>query len=195
MLSRTAAASPDNDARRAARLSPFEQAAETHFQFIWRCLRRFGVGPDHAVDDAAQRVFEIAAQKRSRIVPGSERAFLFKTALLVAFEEGRARQRAAREQPDETALGNARSDTPTPDQALEEREWRARLDQVLDALPLELRTVFVLFECEDLSLREIAELVGRPVGTVASRLRRAREEFHQAARRLKAKLEFEGASA
>jgi RNA polymerase sigma-70 factor (ECF subfamily) len=195
VLSRTAEASPTGDAPHGARLSPFEQAAAAHFQFIWRCLRRFGVGPDHAVDDAAQRVFEIAAQKRHRIVPGSERAFLFKTALLVAVEESRARRRAAREQPDEVALGRARSETPRPDEALEAREWRARLDQVLAALPLELRTVFVLFECEELSLREIAELVELPVGTVASRLRRAREEFHQAARRLKAKLDFEGACA
>jgi RNA polymerase sigma-70 factor (ECF subfamily) len=147
------------------------------------------------VDDAAQRVFEIAAQKRDRILPGSERAFLFKTALLVAVEQSRARRRAAREQPDESALSSAHAVTPRPDEVLEEREWRARLDQVLGALPLKLRTVFVLFECEELSLREIAELLELPVGTVASRLRRAREEFQQAARRLKAKLEFEGASA
>jgi RNA polymerase sigma-70 factor, ECF subfamily len=191
--------SRSTEARPATRLSPgpspIELAAEEHFQFIWRCLRRFGVRPDHAVDDAAQRVFEIAAAKRDRIVPGSERAFLFKTALLIAVEEGRARRRRARELPDPEALQRARSETPRPDEALEEREWRARLDQVLDSLPIELRTVFVLFECEELALREIADLLGLPLGTVASRLRRAREEFHQAARRLRAKLEFEGACA
>ncbi len=195
MLQQTAGTSGADAARVRVQPAPFEQAAEEQFQFIWRCLRRFGVGPDHAVDDAAQRVFEIAAAKRSHIAPGSERAFLFKTALLVAAEERRARRRQGRERPDEGALLEARADTPRPDEAAEEREGRARLDLVLGALPFELRTVFVLFECEELSQAEIAELLELPVGTVASRLRRAREQFHLAARRLKAKLEFEGASA
>jgi RNA polymerase sigma-70 factor (ECF subfamily) len=88
------------------------------------------------VDDAAQRVFEIAARKRDRILPGSERAFLFKTAVLVAVEASRAHRRAARERPDESTLSSAHAQTPRPDEALEEREWRERLDQVLDALPL-----------------------------------------------------------
>ena len=50
----------------------------------------------------------------------------------------------------------------------------------------ELRTVFVLFELEELSAPEVAGLTGLPVGTVASRLRRAREEFQLAARRVRA---------
>lgn len=173
-------------------LSPLERAATEHFQFIWRCLRRFGVGPDHMVDDAAQRVFEIAAAKRSRIVPGKERAFLFKTALLVACEQRRTLGRRARELADEAAVKRAAAPTPPPEEALIQREWRQRLDQVLDALPLELRTVFVLFELERLTSPEIAELLGLPVGTVASRLRRAREAFRAAAQRLRAKLDFEG---
>lgn len=165
-----------------------ERAAREHFHFLWRCLRRLGVQPNDAVDDAAQRVFEIAAKKRDQIVPGSERAFLFKTAVLVAAEERRRRRRGAREAYDEAALSNATAGAPKPDEALEANLWRDRLDQVLGTLAPELRTVFVLFEFERASSPEIAEMLDLPLGTVASRLRRARAEFHAAAQRLRAEL-------
>jgi RNA polymerase sigma-70 factor (ECF subfamily) len=51
------------------------------------------------------------------------------------------------------------------------------LDRLLGTMELELRTVFVLYEIEQLSRAEIAELLAVPAGTVASRLRRAREDF------------------
>jgi RNA polymerase sigma-70 factor (ECF subfamily) len=50
---------------------------------------------------------------------------------------------------------------------------------VLEQLPLDLRAVFVLFELEGMTSPEIAELSGVPLGTVASRLRRAREHFRE----------------
>ncbi|HTU59144.1 MAG TPA: sigma-70 family RNA polymerase sigma factor [Polyangiales bacterium] len=172
--------------------SALERAAREHFQFLWRCLRRLGVQPDHAVDDAAQRVFEIAAKKRDQIAPGNERAYLFKTALLVAAEERRRSRRAAREALDETALLNAKAPELPPDEALDAQRWRTRLDLVLEALGAELRTVFVLYEFERLSGPEIAELLDLPLGTVASRLRRARNEFRAATQRLRAQLRTQG---
>lgn len=71
---------------------------------------------------------------------------------------------------------------------MEQRRGQALLGFVLDQLPLELRTVFVLFELEGLPLKAIAELEDLPQGTVSSRLRRAREEFSAASRRLRAAL-------
>jgi len=61
---------------------------------------------------------------------------------------------------------------------------------VLDELPLEERAVFVLFELEELSVPEIAELCALKVGTAASRLRRAREAFRAATQRLRARQDF-----
>jgi RNA polymerase sigma-70 factor (ECF subfamily) len=172
--------------------SALERAAREHFQFLWRCLRRLGVQPDHAVDDAAQRVFEIAAKKREQIIPGNERAYLFKTALLVAAEERRRTRRAAREAFDEAALLAAKAQGPLPDEALEAQQWRTRLDAVLETLGPELRTIFVLYEFERLSSPEIAKLLELPLGTVASRLRRARSEFQASAQRLRAALRRQG---
>lgn len=61
----------------------------------------------------------------------------------------------------------------------DESEHREVLDQALERLDPELRSVFVLKEVEQLSYREIAEAVEIPEGTVGSRLNRARRELQQ----------------
>jgi RNA polymerase sigma-70 factor, ECF subfamily len=78
---------------------------------------------------------------------------------------------------------------PLPDAAAEMRQRRLILDRVLDALPIDLRTVFILFEIEGLGSPEIASMLSIPVGTVASRLRRAREAFQAEAGRVRKQLE------
>ena len=164
--------------------------AEADFSFIWRSLRRLGV-PTDSVDDAAQQVFEVAARRLADIEPGHERAFLFKTALWIAVE---ARRSAARRRGIDggDALAHFEDPGPSPEEAAERRRQRALLDRVLDGLPIETRAVFVLFELEELPGAEIARLLEIPPGTVASRLRRAREEFHAEAKRLRARLGFRG---
>jgi len=54
---------------------------------------------------------------------------------------------------------------------------RRRIDRAMAALPVEFREVIVLRELEDLSYREISDVVGVPVGTVMSRLSRARNRL------------------
>ncbi|HVG90769.1 MAG TPA: sigma-70 family RNA polymerase sigma factor, partial [Alphaproteobacteria bacterium] len=52
-----------------------------------------------------------------------------------------------------------------------------RLDALIALLPNEFREVLVLREMEDMSYREIAEVTGVPIGTVMSRLARARKQI------------------
>jgi RNA polymerase sigma-70 factor (ECF subfamily) len=54
-------------------------------------------------------------------------------------------------------------------------------------MPIELRVVFVLFELEEMTTAEIATLLEIPSGTVASRLRRARETFEDHVARVRAR--------
>jgi RNA polymerase sigma-70 factor, ECF subfamily len=165
----------------------FSALVDGQFDFIWRSLRGLGV-PAHSADDAAQEVFWIACQKLDAIVPGSEKSFLFSTALGVAANRRRAVARS-RETADTAALDALVDDAPNPEELSSLRQARALLDHVLDAMPLELRTVFVLFELEELTTSEIASLLELAPGTVSSRLRRAREAFHAITRRVRARVQ------
>lgn len=63
----------------------------------------------------------------------------------------------------------------TPEAALIARHESERLAQAIDALPVPLKEILVLREYHDLSYREIAAVSGVPIGTVMSRLARARQ--------------------
>jgi RNA polymerase sigma-70 factor (ECF subfamily) len=74
--------------------------------------------------------------------------------------------------------------SPDPEQAAQKSQAKQLLERILSEMNEDLRTVFVLFELEGLTSVEIAELLSIPVGTAASRLRRAREEFQLAVTKL-----------
>ena len=159
------------------------------FAFVWRLLRRIGV-PAGDADDAAQQVFIAASQRIADIRPGAERAFLYSTALHVG---ARARRGRARKREDfGVDLEQQQDSAPSQEELLDRQRARAVLDAMLDEMDLELRVVFVLYELEQLTSVEIAELIDVPVGTVASRLRRAREDFAARIARAEARRNFGG---
>ena len=167
------------------------QLVTEQFSFVWRLLRRIGV-PASDADDAAQQVFIVASQRIQDIRVGSERAFLFSTALNVG---SRARRSRARKREDFGVDLDERPDAvPSPDELVDRRRARELLDAMLSDMPLELRVVFVLYEIEQLTSVEIADLIEVPVGTVASRLRRAREDFATRVARAEARRNFGGKS-
>jgi RNA polymerase sigma-70 factor (ECF subfamily) len=155
-----------------------------HYAEVWRVLRRLGVAQG-SLEDAAQHVFMVLASKLADVEPDRERSFLVGTAVRVAANQRRSAAVRYERADDEM---DARADlAPGADELLDEKRLRAVLDDVLDTLPAELRTVLVLFELEELGLTEIAEIIDVPRGTAASRLRRAREAFELAAKRVRAR--------
>lgn len=73
-----------------------------------------------------------------------------------------------------------------PEAALAIRQRHATLEQALAALPTELRECLVLRELEEMSYRDIAAVVGVPIGTVMSRLWRARRALRMPAEGVRA---------
>src|SRR5258706_1327293 len=149
-----------------------ERMFNDHHDFIWRLLRRLGMNRDK-VDDAAQHVFLVATERVDSIKLGSERAFLFGIALRVS----RMFLRTERRWVLDGEMDLRQSQGHRPEALAEQRRAVDLMDRVLSSMDLDLRTVFVLFEVEGMSTPEIAELVGIPLGTAASRLRRARGVF------------------
>lgn len=174
----------------------FEALAEQNIDFVFRCLRRAGLD-EATADDAVQQVFVIASTKLARIEPGKEKAFLFGTARNVAAQHRRAHARRAEveyvEPSDHEDGGTASASGPSLDELLDQRRARELLDEVLAALPDVLRDVFVLSEVEELSAPEVAACLEIPLGTVASRLARARDAFDQALARIQKRRAFRGA--
>lgn len=149
----------------------FETIFERHFEAIHRYLaRRAGGG---RADDLASATFVVAFEHRIafRDESSSARPWLFGIATNLLRNDQRAEQRAL------SALARVASDG---DQGrLDAMDPAASFDLVplLAALDVGQRDVLVLYAWEDLSYREIATALGIPVGTVRSRLARARSRL------------------
>jgi RNA polymerase sigma-70 factor, ECF subfamily len=164
-----------------ARQQMLSTIVQENLRFVWRLLRRLGVAPA-LVDDAVQHVFLITADRIADIKPGYERSWVVGTAIRVAMQTRRESKR--REFSTDEELDARAAPGPTPDEALDGKQARVLLDKVLDGMPDDLRSVFVLFELEEMSGSEIAGVLDLAPGTVASRLRRAREAFRSGVKRL-----------
>lgn len=163
-----------------------ERIFNSHHATVWRALCRRGLPPD-AAEDATQETFLLAAERLEDIQPESERAFLIGTALRVAHTLGR---KVIRWQLDEDMDQRLSSGPDTGDRGAD----RQLCDLVLSKVDPDLVEVFILYEIEGLTSPEIAQLLEIPLGSVASRLRRAREQFRAAAARVEKSLEKEGES-
>lgn len=149
-----------------------------HMGAVWRVLRRNGV-PAADADDAVQNVFLVLSRKAHGVEPGRELPFLLRTAVLVASEARRTQRR--RRESKEASLDERSSDRLSPEHDLLERERLSQLDGILKEMDEPLRVAFVLYEIEELTMAVIAEILEVPLGTVASRLRRARARFEELA--------------
>jgi RNA polymerase sigma-70 factor (ECF subfamily) len=149
-----------------------------HLPAVWRMLRRNGV-PAADADDASQKVFLVLSRKLKDVPPGRELPFLLRTAVLVA-RDARRTHRRQREVSDPAPEAHS-SILPGPEGELLQREALAQLDTILAEMEEPLRVTFVLYELEEMTMAAIAETLEIPPGTVASRLRRARERFESLA--------------
>jgi RNA polymerase sigma-70 factor (ECF subfamily) len=172
-----AASVPPNVRRvEAARTARLEGLFNAHVDLVWRTARRFGLSAADA-DDACQQVFVVASRKLEEIGLGQEKSFLVCAAIHVARTMVRSRLRKREdlmEDPDAMDAG------PSPEESLARARARAAVHRILASMDEDLRVAFVLFELEEMTMSEVAKLLDIPPGTVASRIRRAREVFRAA---------------
>ncbi len=146
----------------------FDALLERWHEPLWRYLRRLSNDDDSAADlsqDTWLRVFRGIAALRE---PAKLRPWLFGVARNVAMD----RLRAQYAQSPQVDVDLEEIFAPTESVNLEEEI--ATLEAGLETLPIVERETLTLFYLRELSLEEIAGLVGVPVGTVKSRLFRAR---------------------
>lgn len=131
------------------------------------------VGHEQEAQDLVAETFERFASALSRYRGDSSvRTFLFAIAHNVLREHFRRRERdALRGAP----LVSVADLGPSPSMVFAQHQQQRLLLHALRALPLEHQVVLELSLLEDMSRAEIAEITGTPAGTIAGRLRRARE--------------------
>jgi RNA polymerase sigma-70 factor, ECF subfamily len=156
--------------------SPFEQAMLPHLDAAYNHARWL-LRNEHDAEDAVQDAFLRAHQAFARFRGGNARPWLLTIVRNVCYSRLREQRRTA---PTEVFEDDAHGSThdPADANAIAWREIKsAHLQQALDRLPAEFREVIVLHELEGLAYREIATVVEIPIGTVMSRLARARRKL------------------
>ncbi|HJL19505.1 MAG TPA: sigma-70 family RNA polymerase sigma factor [Sandaracinaceae bacterium LLY-WYZ-13_1] len=160
----------------------FEEVFLQEHAYVARTLLRLGVG-QRDLEDAMQEVFLTVHRKwadydASRPV----RPWLFAFAVRHAANYRRLR----RHDQDWDAHPESFAGADDPERSVQRSQARAIVLRALGSLSDDRRAVFVACELDGLPAPEVAEVLAIPVGTVRSRLRTARAEFTNAARRLMA---------
>ena len=128
-------------------------------------------------EDVAQEAFISAFRGIDRFRGGSLRAWLMRIAVNAGRDMLRVRRRRPEDSLDESLTNPAFqpvSEGETPDEYATRTELNAELQRAILALPEDQRTVLVLIDVQGLTYDEAAEAVGASIGTVKSRLSRAR---------------------
>ena len=177
---------PTPDKAELERAEHLRGVVREYFPSVWRFLRRLGFD-ELVIEDATQDLFFVAFRRIEEVTPGRERAFLFGAALRIA---RKLKRKGTREVPvDFLGTPNeAMRTSATPETLLDEERARQLLYQLLSELDERHRVVFVMYELEGMTTHEIAEVLEIPMGTAASRLRLARDDFRARLERYRARM-------
>jgi len=138
---------------------------------VWGYVRRM-LGKDEVADDVTQEVWVAVVKGLPRLrQPEGFAAWLFTIARRAVMNQLRGQYSGA----------SAAGELPVGEDLADAVVDRVDLGRWLDELPVVEREVLVLFHLEDLSLEECGQVLGVPVGTVKSRLFRARRMLRSAA--------------
>jgi len=145
------------------------------------------MGEHDASGDATQEAFISAYQKLDQYRGGSFKAWLLRIVTNACYDELRRRQRQPvtplkPELDDGETLETPfwiEDDTPNPEEQTEETELQEAIQHCINELDDKFRTVLVLVDVEGLDYETAAEAVDSPLGTVKSRLARARDRVQE----------------
>ncbi|MGE5742184.1 MAG: sigma-70 family RNA polymerase sigma factor [Candidatus Aminicenantes bacterium RBG_16_66_30] len=162
-------------------MDAYESLVRRYQQRVYALCRRL-TGAHQSADDLAQETFIKAYFALARFdAQWPLYSWLRKIAVNSGLNYLKTR---GRERPlEDDALGDRRTPPAPkgddPEIQLENAEFQARLDEAVDSLPADQKSVFVLRFHESLSYEEISRTLGLPLGTVMSRLNRARQKLKE----------------
>ena len=140
------------------------------------------MGEPEAAEDATQIAFISAYRKLRSYRGGSFKAWLLRIVTNACYDELRRRKRRPTTPLEPLDEDNEEIESPrwiadpgeSPEESAERTELSKAIQRCLNDLPDDFRTVVVLVDIQGFDYREASEVIGKPVGTVKSRLSRAR---------------------
>jgi RNA polymerase sigma-70 factor (ECF subfamily) len=162
----------------------FREVYDAHFAFVWRAAANRGI-PEAALDDVVQEVFVVVHRKLGEFEGRSSvRTWLASIVRRVVADhlKKKGNQAVAGESLDACAADRLEE----PGVVAERRAAVQLVDELLAKMTDVQREVFVLYELEQMTTREIAELTATNENTVQTRLKAARKVFEQGALRHRA---------
>jgi len=157
----------------------FEQMAMPLFDQLYN-FAHWLTGTQTDAEDLVQETYARALKGFGSFAAGTDlRAWMYRI-LRNTFLTSRSGLAAKRTVPLDDDADEPVSEELTPELLLLREEGRATVMNALAALPVDSREVLLLFEMEEMSYREIAEVLSVPMGTVMSRLARARKMMRRA---------------
>jgi RNA polymerase sigma-70 factor, ECF subfamily len=168
----------ENPVTEAAVGPSFAEIFRDNVRFVWRAVANFGV-PERDVEDVCQDVFVVVHRRLGEgAAPEHLRAWLYGICWRTASAYRRRRYRKNEFPTAEVDAGA--TDAGAVSAALENRRRLAELDAALDGLKENQRMVFVLYEVEELTMKEVSEALGCSINTAFSRLYAARKSVARA---------------
>jgi RNA polymerase sigma-70 factor (ECF subfamily) len=156
---------------RATARERFEAEAMPHLNDLYRTATRL-MGDAARAEDVVQEAYLQAWKSYDRFEPGTNcRAWLFKILFhCVNHHRRRLFRFPLLKEAEEFLEANLQAKTPVPEK-LSDVEILAALDRI----SADYRSVVLLVDVEEFSYKEVADILGIPIGTVMSRLSRARK--------------------
>ena len=157
--------------------SAFEEIVRRHQDRIYN-LCRYMLQDSRDAQDAAQDAFVKAYTSLKGFKPdASLYTWLYRIAVNTCLDYKRKSRPEQAE--DESVIDDLASTEPSPEQRYQSKEIGQSIQLALQKLPESLRTAIVLKEIEELSYEEIAAVLDTSLGTVKSRISRAREDLRR----------------
>jgi len=140
------------------------------------------LGDESAADDATQETFIAAYQAMKTFRGGSFRAWLFRIVTNQCYDELRRRQRRPTTPLEPLTTDDEEIESPkwlgdnsnSPEEEVDQQALREAIQHCLNGLPREFRSVVLLIDVQGMDYSEAAQILKVPVGTIKSRLARAR---------------------
>ena len=162
-------------------LSAFNELVVEYQSLVYNLCYRM-LGQTGAAEDATQEAFIAAWRNMSTFRGDVFRPWLLRIAANLCRDELRRRGRRPSSSLDnalEAGVPEPQDDDPTPDDSALTSELRGRLQTALQQLPDDQRTAIILCDIEGLDYGEIATVMGTSLGTVKSRIARARLKMRE----------------